>query len=142
MPLPKTVEARRFYRVAFQRLDDGQVLLRKGVERYAASIYLTGYAVECIMKAQILSASPVASHPLILREQFRGSRAHDLFWLREILAQKGPFAFPKAIRRDLVFLSTWSVDLRYTPGSGNENDARQFAEAADRVVRFFEQRCS
>jgi len=54
MPVPTTIEARRYYRVALQRLEDGQLIFAK-LERYPAATYLAGYSIECILKALILS---------------------------------------------------------------------------------------
>ena len=56
MAMPTDINARRYYRVAYQRLDDGAVLLE--ISRPRAAIYLTGYAVECILKALLLISTP------------------------------------------------------------------------------------
>ena len=56
MGMPADINARRYYRVAFQRLEDGKSLLE--INRPRAAIYLTGYAVECILKALIVTSTP------------------------------------------------------------------------------------
>ncbi len=135
MPVPRTVEARRYYRVALQRLEDAQLLLEK-LGRPAAAIYLAGYAVECILKALILTSTPENRHRDMLNEEFRGGRAHNLVWLRERLRETGAAGFPLNIGHDLTFVSTWSVDLRYTPGIGDADDAKEFIAAVERIIDF------
>ena len=139
MAVPRSIETRRYYCVARQRLEDGQLLFSK-LQRFPAAIYLAGYAVECILKAMILANLPDSAHPAFIRQEFRGSRAHDVAALRAILYQAGGPRFPGPVSRDLAFVSTWSVDLRYTPGKGDEEEAREFLEAVDRIVRFGEER--
>jgi len=141
MAVPKAVEARRFYHVAHQRLEDARLLLSK-LQRAPAAIYLAGYAVECILKAMILTNTPVAKHRAMLSDEFRGSRAHSIVWLRERLRDTGAAAFPLEISRDLTFVSTWSVDLRYTPGVGDLEDAEQFVLAVERILMFADGRLS
>lgn len=133
MPGVESAEVRRFYRVAMQRLEDGQII---ALERPAAAIYLGGYAVECILKALILSLVPTAKHAQFVREEFRGATAHDLGWLRWRLRQLKNATFPRAVLNDLAFVSTWSTDLRYTPGAGNPVEAELFINAVDRIVMF------
>jgi HEPN domain-containing protein len=134
MAVPKAIEPRRFYHVALQRLEDAQLILNK-LQRAPAAVYLAGYAVECILKAMILTSTPLAKHSAVLSE-FRGARAHSIVWLRERLREAGAPSFPLEISRDLTFVSTWSVDLRYTPGIGDPDDAEQFVQAVERIVKF------
>jgi len=96
--------------------------------------------VECILKALILTCVPAARHALVLRDDFRGGRGHDVTWLRERLLSVGGPRFPSMILRDLTFVSTWSVDLRYTPGMGDREEAREFLEAVQRIVAFCDAR--
>jgi hypothetical protein len=56
MGMPNDINARRYYRAAFQRFDDGALLL--SVDRPRAAIYLTGYSVECILKSLLVMSSP------------------------------------------------------------------------------------
>ena len=41
---------------------------------------------------------------------------------------------PMAVSRELVYLSSWSTDLRYEPGSGNRQEAQRFIAAAKTVL--------
>lgn len=139
MATPKATEARRYYRVANQRLEDAELLLEK-LGRAPAAVYLAGYAVECILKALILANTPVARHREVLGQEFRGTRGHNLAWLRERSRQAGAASFPAEISGDLTFVSTWSVDLRYTPGAGDFEDAEAFVAAVGRIVQFIDTR--
>lgn len=64
MAMPADIDARRYYRVAYQRWDDGVALL--GISRPRAAIYLSGYAVECILKALLLVSTPVGQGAAVL----------------------------------------------------------------------------
>src|SRR5690606_15979110 len=75
MAIPADINARRYYRVAYQRLDDGQALLE--INRPRAAIYLTGYAVECMMKALLLTSTPAAGRPQVLAT-FHGAIAQSI----------------------------------------------------------------
>ena len=76
MAIPKDINARLYYRVAYQRLEDGRLILDR-LARAQAAIYLTGYAVECIAKALIVSITPAKEREAVI-ESFRGGQGHDL----------------------------------------------------------------
>ena len=50
MAVPHSSEARMFYRCAWQRLDEGELLLTH--QMTVAAVYLAGYGVECMLKAR------------------------------------------------------------------------------------------
>ncbi len=79
MAIPGSADARRFYRSAFRRFEEANVLLAAGFSMGA--VYLAGYAVECILKSLILEAAHAPDRAGIL-ESFRGGKAHDFGWLR------------------------------------------------------------
>jgi hypothetical protein len=96
MALPGSREARSFYRVAQQRLEDAQVLL--GGERTTGAVYLAGYAVECALKALLLSSlAPGARQTMVA--SFRGAKAHDFEWLSGEYRKSGGSHFPGEIAR-------------------------------------------
>ncbi len=130
MGMPNHADARLYYRVAYQRLEEGQLLERLGQAN--ASIYLTGYAVECILKALLLTVTAVGKRPEAAR-MFRGSRGHDLLWLHEQLRVRKVLP-PCQVREDLLLVSTWSTELRYEPGPGDLSEARRFMSATKRIV--------
>jgi HEPN domain-containing protein len=67
-------EPRRFLRAAEQRLHEAQFLLQN--DYTTASVYLAGYAVECMLKVLILASEPQAHHPETITS-FRGTHGHD-----------------------------------------------------------------
>lgn len=78
-------EVRRFQRAAQQRLAEAQFLLEHNYT--TAAVYLGGYAVECALKALILSSEPVTKHRDTLLS-FRGTRGHSFDWLIRKLAHR------------------------------------------------------
>ncbi len=79
MALPSSIDARLFYRSAFQRYEDAQILFREG--RTTGAVYLAGYGVECILKALILSVTAPGNRAAVLAD-FRGNQGHNYEWLR------------------------------------------------------------
>jgi len=81
MAIPASIEARLYYRCAFQRHEDAQILLR--ADHTTGAVYLAGYGIECMLKALVLSAVAPAARTEMLNS-FRGARAHDYEWLRTL----------------------------------------------------------
>ena len=133
MGMPRDIEARRYYRVAYQRLDEGFLILRQ-LEKPTIATYLTGYAVECILKALLIASTPPQGRAMVLRS-FRGGAGHDLLGLAERVAQCGA-RMPPDVRKQLVRVTLWSTDLRYEPGEIKSADARQFMAAAQTIVEW------
>ena len=131
MALPRTTEARPYYRAAKQRYDDAKFLLEAG--RTTGAVYLAGYAVECILKALILDN--VGSH---LRRNvlgdFGGSRAHSIEWLTSLYRRHVMTMIPKSITQHLARVASWSTDLRYASGFVKSRDADEFIESVDAVM--------
>lgn len=124
------INARRYYRIAYQRYEDGTLLLK--MERPHAAIYLTGYAVECILKALLLQSTPAGKRSEVLAT-FRGAIAHNIDWLRErVVSRLG--RLPVNAARPIAFVSSWSTDLRYEPGPGDPEDAETFVAAAASIL--------
>ena len=132
MAMPADIDARRYYRVAFQRLDDGAALLR--ISRPRAAIYLAGYAVECILKALLLVHTPEGERPDVLAT-FRGAVAHNIEWLRGRLVQRIR-RLPAAENRQISLVTSGSTDLRYEPGPGDVDDAKAFLAAAESILEW------
>ena len=76
MGLPKGEDARRFYRAAFQRFEDAEILLAN--QRTTGAFCLAGYGVECILKALILSVTAVNEVPRVAKRLTRGKKAHRI----------------------------------------------------------------
>jgi hypothetical protein len=136
MAIPADIDARRYYRVAFQRLDDGNALL--SISRPRAAIYLTGYAVERILKALLLTTTPVGERAQVLAT-FRGAVAHNIEWLRDRLVQRiGRLSVDE--NRHVSLVSSWSTDRRYEPGPGDRDDAEAFLASADAILAWADRR--
>jgi hypothetical protein len=133
MGTPLDMDARRYYRVAYQRLEDGSLMLEK-LDRRKGAVYLTGYAVECIFKALILTATPRNDRLGVLR-LFHGAIAHDLLWLRNLLKERH-VPMPLHVAKELAYVAGWSVDLRYEPGDGDREDAQRFIASARLIVNW------
>jgi hypothetical protein len=133
MSTPATPIPRKFYRVAFQRLEEAEVLFRAGY--HIGAVYLAGYAVECMLKTLILAALPEKKHEYAER-QFRGQRAHQYEWLRKRYVQSNPQGLPAEINESLVFVSTWDTALRYEPGLGKFRDASRFLKEVRKILRW------
>lgn len=134
---PNDRDARRFYRLAYQRLEEGRLLLEE-LERPATAIYLAGYAVECGLKALVIDATPRSQRDRMIG-RLRGARGHDVDWLRG-LAREAGLTPPTGVTSDLVFVSSWSTDLRYEPGLGDRRDAERFVAATNRIVAWIDER--
>jgi len=136
MAIPDSIEARRFIRVAKQRLDDAKFLLG---HRNTASIYLAGYAVECTLKALLLSVVSPAKTRTVL-DSFRGDRGHNFEWLKAQYIKRGGAAFPPVISKRFARVNSWKTDLRYDPGTSALSDAEGFLLASEEILRWADER--
>jgi len=137
MSTPAAAIPRKLYRVAYQRLEEAEVLFNAGY--YIGSIYLAGYAVECMLKTLILDSLPEKEHQRAEAE-FRGQRAHHYEWLRYRYAQTNPPALPPEIGESLTFVSTWDTTLRYEPGLGEPADSQRFLQEVRAILEWADKR--
>lgn len=121
---------RLFATVAEQRLEDATWLFQSG--RYNACVYLAGYAVECYLKALLLSSMPAAQRTNTVRS-FRGVRAHDFEMLRRHYLRAGGAGLPREVVHAFDEVNDWAVNLRYNPRQMPAKDARNFMHAT-RVI--------
>src|SRR5260370_37658459 len=130
MALPKTKEARLFYRAAKQRYDDALLLLEGN--RKTGAVYLAGYTVECFLKALLLeSVSPAVRKELL--GEFRGSRAHNFEWLGGMYCRHVSSAIPHDVNRHLSRVAGWATDIRYmTWGFRETGECNGLADAIAR----------
>ena len=132
-------QIRRFRRVADQRLNTAEFLLKHGFDLDA--VYLAGYTVECALKALVLRWTPRGGfHPMWVRLTQVGAKGHDFEYLKDLLKEQRS-GRNKTDRETLGSLAihlkrvaTWSTDLRYQVGSLKPKEARQFVQAV-RVIR-------
>ena len=121
MPSNQSPEIKKFFRVAAQRFEDAEYLF-KG-ERYAASFYLGGYAVECSLKALILSRVPRTRQKEVAGT-FRGGEWHKFEKFKKEYIDRGGPQFPPEIANPFSYVIRWTVESRYEPG-----DRRPYREA-------------
>jgi hypothetical protein len=137
MAPPQDLDARKYYRAAKQRLLEAELILAKA-ELPAASIYLAGYAIECILKAFLLTLTPPTERAEV-RRALREDFGHNLRRLRAGLVLRGANP-PRDVTRDLLFASSWSPALRYEPGPAKPAEAKRFLDAARAVVVWADRR--
>src|SRR5438552_14504281 len=133
MAVPSSRDARLFYRCAAERYEDAEILLR--AERTTGAVYMAGYGIECILKALILSVIPPGNIAATL-QSFRGNRAHDYDWLRDLYRSTGGTSFPRDVNQNFTLVNYWSTDLRYVPRTLREVEAEAFLKAAEAIIHW------
>ncbi len=133
MGLPRQAEARLFYRAAKQRFADAELLLAAG--RTTGAVYLAGYTVECFLKALVLTSVTPRLRKEIMKE-FRGARAHNIEWLRDLYRRSVGAAIARDVTRHLARVATWSTDLRYSTSNVRRGAANTFIESVMVVVEW------
>ena len=137
MSIPRSADARHFYRCAFERYREADVLLK--ANHPTGAVYLAGYAIECILKSLVLQASPD-----IRRKEwptlFRGNRAHDFEWLRSLYFQRGGARYPDEIAKQFILVNDWSTELRYTSRTIPGNEANAFLKSVKGILSWAEGR--
>jgi hypothetical protein len=135
MGMPTDKDARKFARVAKQRLEVARTIHAK-VHLSAAAEYLGGYAVECVLKALLLVVTPAQERSDSGQgaiEWLKKEFGHDLALLRLALDQCGT-RMPPTITKQFLFVSTWDPQSRYEPEPGDPERAERFLVAADAIV--------
>lgn len=133
MAMPASPDARLYYRCAFQRHEEAEVLYK--AEFSTGAVYLAGYGIECILKALVLMSVPTGDRSHMLKS-FRGSKAHEYEWLRSLYLTNGGARFPREITRHFTLVNDWSTDLRYTPRMVRDDEAGAFLESAAAIIRW------
>lgn len=135
--------------VAGRRFDDAQRLLAAGRRHANGAIYLAGIAVECYLKAELLSAYPsLASTP---PSKLKGTdlhrwellfRWHDLLGLvealprtLEVLQNNLGSVGAAAVRSLKMIAAQWSIMIRYDSRDMDLADAQHMLSLAEDVHR-------
>ena len=137
MAIPRSREGRAFFRAAFQRKVDADLLLDN--DRTTGAVYLAGYAVECGLKTLMFEIVPVKVHADLFAE-FCGRRAHDFDWLLKRYGQLGGPLVPPEMIKELTYLNSWTTDLRYSPALIKLADAEDFVASPLQFLSFVERR--
>jgi HEPN domain-containing protein len=134
MALPRFKKAREYYRAAEERLADAEVLFAAG--RTTGAVYVSGYAVECFLKALLLEGTPVGAR-MELQEEFFGKKAHDLESLSARYRRRAQGRTPVEVDNLLYWLAgQWTTDLRYETRVLSRTHARDVLDAVTAVVKW------
>ncbi len=131
MALPAAAEARPFYQSAWQRLEDGEFLL--AAKRTTGAIYLAGYAVECLLKALLLAATPRGRRRSVV-DSFRGARWHDFDWLLSAYLRTGAPPLSAKTLASFSVVNRWTTVLRYQARTAEMDEARLSFRAVRQIA--------
>jgi HEPN domain-containing protein len=134
MPRPRYHRALAFYRAAFQRFEDAEILLER--DRLTGAFYLSGYGVECILKALILSSIDNPKRRSEVDRSFKGRSGHDIAELLRLVLKESGRTIPGSISRSLATIMTWTTDLRYEASLKSRKEAVAFRDAVAEVIRW------
>ena len=132
----ESLTARYFLKVALQRLTGAEEIMDK-LRLTLEAHYIGGYAVECSLKALILSLTPSAEREGMIRQLTRGAINHDTEHLRGLLKGRGldlPLELVKRMRR-----LDGTTDLRYGIGRRDTGETRAFLNTARAIFDWAEQ---
>ena len=133
MATPRSSDARLFYRCAYQRFEEAEVLLMASYN--TGAVYLAGYGIECVLKSLVLSAVPAVDRSDTMKS-FRGAKAHEYEWLRSLYLINGGARFPREINQHFTLVNDWSTELRYTPRKVPPEDAEAFVTSAATIIKW------
>jgi hypothetical protein len=94
---------------------------------------LAGYAVECVLKALILEATPRGRRRDV-SDSFRGAKGHDFDWLRAEYSKAGGSSNPAEIVRAFDVVNRWTIVLRYEARTAGLQEATAFIRAVRQIV--------
>lgn len=123
----------QFYRAAFQRIEEAEILFLAG--KFHGAVYLAGYTVECMLKTLILIAEEPARHEEIERT-FRSRDGHDYERLRQRYEEAASETIPENISLSLAFVSTWEPSLRYHSAIHDRVFAEKFLNETRRIMEW------
>jgi HEPN domain-containing protein len=104
------------------------------------AVYLSGYAVECGLKALILRRTPPNRFELVVRMLTKaGAKGHDFQYLLEILTKKPiSCSIPRDVAKAFKNVRIWSTDLRYEVAQIQTNIAALFMVNCESVLQWTE----
>ena len=130
-------EVKKFIRAAAVHREGAEVLLKSCPERGRSVlahevIYLSGYVVECALKALLLNCSPKAKHPEKV-EWLKAELKHYLEKLKHELSKKG-VELPDEQKENLKRVrSPWSPEMRYQTRLWSTEEATRVFVAAEGI---------
>ena len=127
-----------FHQCAEDSFQDAKILLESKKRRKKnGAVYLAGFSLECDLKYSVFSLQKYNS---VTKEQAKKFK-HNLRELYEMIkpriTKKNPYrVIPQDI--DTAFTrvdDTWDNDLRYVSGAIEQDEARKFVEAVEKLRR-------
>ena len=133
-------QVKRFNRAATMHLEAARLLLESCDQKASTVLatevmYLSGYVVECVLKAVLLSNIPKSKHGAMI-ERFKTEIKHNLEKLKDAVAKKKiemPRDKKEAFRR---VCGVWSSEMRYDAVNRLRENAELVAQAAGEVFRW------
>ena len=143
----------QYYKAVSRRLRDARALLQTPTENpqesgaetrhLRASVYLAGYAIECVLKACVISCNaPAKTLTEVLRARHERGEAlpdttksdgHNLDLLLSIADSENELKTNSARKRDWELCSQWKSIWRYDPEPPSLAFALRFVEATARL---------
>jgi HEPN domain-containing protein len=130
-------QVKQFNRAAAAHLGAARTLLDACPERTSSTrghevVYLSGYVVECVLKALLLSRTPRKKHPAELK-RLKEELGHNLEQLKNELSQKG-VELPREQKENLKRVRpNWSSEMRYDVRRWKREDAERVVAAAEAI---------
>jgi hypothetical protein len=132
MGTPRDMDARRFYLAGGRRKDDGRNLFTHD-DSIRGAVYISGYSVECMLKALIIVQAGKNKDDVIA--EFRGGGAHNFDRLRDLFRKQGG-SFPRQVTEAFLRVRDWSTDWRYDPSPYAYRDAENFLKAVEIIYNW------
>jgi len=126
----QSTEVAQFRRVAWKRFEEAEFLLKGGYT--TGAMYLSGYAVECMLKSLLIAQFPKRSHKAEL-DRCKQEVRHDLERLKHELAKKG-VVVPGSVLPALVLVRTWTPEMRYESAARHVDEAEDFLAAVKAIL--------
>ncbi|WP_435020958.1 hypothetical protein TA3x_002112 [Tundrisphaera sp. TA3] len=128
------------FKASQHRRDDAQVLFHGA--RWRASMYLGGYAVECLLKARLMKRYGVRTladldQDLKSRGLIAGEAtvySHEIEWLFRITGDQARIRSDRDAWKAYVTVNRWGPEWRYDPDLSGREEAEDFLDALDRVL--------
>lgn len=137
MSAKRSKHVRQFWRAAAARLEEAVLLRQHGYT--LAAVYLAGYAVECGLKALVLTLTVQHEQPERIK-QFKGVKAHDFGWLLSLYRLGGGPSAPPNVVGSFTDLGVWATDLRYVSTTEYDGDVDEFFAAVETVTGWLAER--
>ena len=126
---PRVIRATVFKAASSERWKDAQCLYAAG--RYQGAIYLSGYALECQLKANVCSTRRVK----FLEESYAKSLGHDLARALHAAGLNRKLSNNEDLRvAFLEIANRWSTGIRYSGGGSNKGECERFLKDSEGLL--------